>query len=187
MRIRRNLAVFGHNGQCKTRAVATSSWSAGSRWNGCGSWVDSTTICGLRCSRDTPASARALSIQGPTLRSSFSLPYSTSLATSQQEMMLTPNARSTPRSRRSRCLACRRSGRATHQTQMWVSSRITAGRPSLRWQQAPKARGIREPNLAGFRQLPLPILRLSRPPTLQRAGRARKEAPPERVRHARRP
>ena len=38
-------------GQCKTRAVATSSRSAGSRWKGCGSWVDSTTIRGLRCRR----------------------------------------------------------------------------------------------------------------------------------------
>jgi hypothetical protein len=51
--------------------------------------VDSTTIGGLRCSRETPGSARALSIQGPTERSSFSRPYCTSFATSQQEIMLT--------------------------------------------------------------------------------------------------
>ena len=47
---------------------------------------------------NTPGSARALSIQCPTARSSLSRPYSTSLATSQQEMMLTPKTRSTPRS-----------------------------------------------------------------------------------------
>jgi hypothetical protein len=43
-----------------------------------------------------PGAARALSIHNPASRSSFSLPYSTSFATSQQEMMLTPNARLAP-------------------------------------------------------------------------------------------
>lgn len=33
--------MVGHR---KTPAVATKNWSAGSRWKGCGSWVDSTTI-----------------------------------------------------------------------------------------------------------------------------------------------
>src|ERR1039458_7449307 len=47
---------------------------------------------------NTPGPARALSIQCPPARSSLSRPYSTSLATSQQEMMLTPKTRSTPRS-----------------------------------------------------------------------------------------
>jgi hypothetical protein len=45
-------------GHCNTRAVATSNWSAGSRWKGCGNWVDSTTICGVRGRRDTPGPAR---------------------------------------------------------------------------------------------------------------------------------
>ena len=167
------------------RAVATSNWSAGSRWKGCGSWVDSTTMCGWRCRSTTPGSARAPSIQSPTVRSSFSLPYSTSFATSQQEMILTPKTRSAPISRSSRCLGCSRSGRETHQTQMWVSSRITAGRPSLRWQQAPTAHGTREPNPEGFGPQPL-ILRFSRPPTLRPAGRAQMEGPPKRARHAHR-
>jgi hypothetical protein len=118
--------------------------------------------------------------------SSFSLPYSTSFATSQQEMMLTPNTRSAPSSRSSRCLGCSRSGRETHRTQMWVSSRITAGRPSPRWQQAPTAHGTREPNLEGFGPWPSLILRFSRPPTLQPAGRAQMEGPPKRVRHVHR-
>ena len=168
------------------RAVATSNWSAGSRWKGCGSWVDSTTMCGWRCRSDTPGSASAPSIQGPTARSSFSLPYSTSFATSQQEMILTPKTRSAPSSRSSRCLACSRSGRETHQTQMWVSSRITSRRPSPHRQQAPTAHGTREPNLEGFGPRPSLILRLSKPPTLRPAGRARMEGPPKRVHHARR-
>src|ERR1017187_5724384 len=173
-------------GHCKTRAVATSSWSAGSRWKGCGSWVDSTTIRGWRCRSDTPCPARARSIQSPTGRSSLSLPYSTSFATSQQEMILTPKTGSAPSSRSSRCLGCSRSGRETHQTQMWVSSRITAGRPSPRRQQAPTAHGTREPNLEGFGRRPSSIPRSSRPPTLQPAGRAQMEGRPKRVRHAHR-
>ena len=169
-----------------TRAVATSNWSAGSRWKGCGSWVDSTTIRGSRCTSVTPGSARALSIQSPTARSSFSLPYSTSFATSQQETMLTPKTRSTPSSRRSRCLDCSRSGRETHQTQMWVSSRITSGRPSPRWQQAPTAHETREPTLEGFcSRVPLNP-RSSRPPIRQPVGRARMGGPPKQVCHARR-
>jgi hypothetical protein len=36
------------------------------------------------------------------------------------EMILTPKTRSTPSSRSSRCLGCSRSGRETHQSQMWV-------------------------------------------------------------------
>jgi hypothetical protein len=51
--------------------VATSNWSAGSRWKGCGSWVDSTMMCGWRCRSDTPGSASAPSLQSPTARSSF--------------------------------------------------------------------------------------------------------------------
>ena len=154
------------------RAVATSNWSAGSRWKGCGNWVDSTTIRGWRGRRDTPGSARALSIQSPTVRSSFSLSYSTSFATSHHEMMLTPKTRSAPSSRSSRCRACSRSGWETHQTQMWVSSRITAGRPSPRRQLAPTAHGTRELNLEGFRPRPSLILPFSKPPALQPAGRA---------------
>jgi hypothetical protein len=67
-----------------------------------------------------------------------------------------------------------------------VSSRITAGRPSPRWQQAPTAHGTQEPNLGGFGPQPSLILRFSTPPTLQPAGRARMEGPPKRVRHAHR-
>lgn len=63
----------------RTRAVATSNWSAGSRWNGCGNCVDSTTIRGLSSRRIKPGSASAHSIQLPTGRSSFSLPYSVKL------------------------------------------------------------------------------------------------------------
>ena len=112
--------------------------------------------------------------------------YSTSFATSQQEMILTPKTGSAPSSRSSRCLGCSRSGRETHQTQMWVSSRITAGRPSPRRQQAPTAHGTREPNLEGFGRRPSSIPRSSRPPTLQPAGRAQMEGHPKRVRHAHR-
>ncbi len=129
---------------------------------------------------------KSFSIQSPTARSNFGLPYSTSFATSQQEMMLTPKTRSAPISRSSRCLGCSRSGRETHQTQMWVSSRITAGRPSPRWQRAPTAHGTRKPNLEGFGPRPSPIPRFSKPPTLQPAGRAQMGGPPKRVRHARR-
>lgn len=170
----------------RTRAVATSSWSAGSRWKGCGSWVDSTTICGWRCRREIPGSARALSIQTPTGRSSVSLPYSTSFATSQQEMMLTPRARSAPSSRISRCLGFRWSGRETHHTQTWVSSRITARRPSPRWQQVPWAHGIRGPNPEGFGPQRWLMPRISRRPTLRPSGRVRMEGPSTRGRHARR-
>ena len=74
------------------------------------------------------------------------LSNSTSLAISKQEIMLTPNTRSVPSSRRSRCRGWSLSGRATHQTQMWVSSRITAARPIPRWQQVPRAHGTRVPN-----------------------------------------
>ncbi len=91
-----------------------------------------------------------------------------------------------PSSRSSRCLACSRSGWETHQTQMWVSGRITAGRPSPLRQLAPTAHETRELNLEGFgsrRSLTLPF---SKPPALQPAGRARMEGPPKRVRHAHR-
>jgi hypothetical protein len=187
MRIRRNLTVLSHDRTLKDAgAVATSNWSAGSRWKGCGSCVDSTTIRGWRCRNDTPGSARAVSIQSPTERSSFSLPYSTSFATSQQELILTAQTRSAPSSRSSRCLGCSRSGRETHQTQMWVSSRITVGRPSPRWQQAPTAHGTREPNLVGFGPRPSLIPRFSRAATLPPAGRAQMEGPPKQVRHAHR-
>src|ERR1035437_4609507 len=77
-------------------------------------------------------------------------------------------------------------GRETHQTQMWVSSRITARRPSRRWQQAPRAHGTQEPNLEGFGPGSWLILRFSRPPTLQPAGRAQMEGPLKGGRHARR-
>jgi hypothetical protein len=122
----------------------------------------------------------------PTDRSSFSLPYSTSLATSQHEMMLTPKTRSVPSSRRSRCLDCSRSGRETHQTQMWVSSRINAGRPSPRRQPAPTDHGTREPNLEGCAPQPSLPLRFSRPPALQPAGRPQMGGLSKRVRHAHR-
>ena len=131
MRIRRNLPVFSHDRTPQYSGFATSNWSAGSRWNGCGSWVDSTTIRGWSCTSDTSGSVSALSIQSPTARSSFSLPYSTSFATSQHEMMLTPKTRSAPSSRRSRCLACSRSGRDTHQTQMWCPAESLQGVPVL--------------------------------------------------------
>ena len=68
------------NWHCKMRAVATSNWSAGSRWKGCGSCVDSTTIRGWSGRRATPGCTTALSNHSPTLRSRFSLPYSTSFA-----------------------------------------------------------------------------------------------------------
>ena len=89
-------------------------------------------------------------------------------------------------SRSSRCLGCSRSGWETHQTQMWVSSRITAARPSPRPQQARTAHGNRGPNFAGFgRRLP-PIPRSSISPTLRPAGRERREGPPNGVRPVRR-
>jgi hypothetical protein len=69
---------------------------------------------------------------------------------------------------------------------MWVSSRITAGRPSPRWQQAPTDRGTRELNCEGFCPQPLPIPRSLRPPAPRPAGRAQMEGPAKRVRHAHR-
>jgi hypothetical protein len=184
-RISLNLVVFGHDRTLQ---------DAGGRDQKLVDWISMERLGQLsglhydlrvECRRDTPGSARALSIHRPTSRSSFSLPYSTSLATSQQEMMLTPRTRSAPRSRRSRCFARSRSDRATHHTQMWVSSRITAGRPSPRRQQDRRAHGIRQPNLEGFGPRP-PILRLSRPPVPQQLGQDQREDPPERVRHAHR-
>jgi hypothetical protein len=64
--------------------------------------------------------------------------------------MLTPKTRSAPSSRSSRCLGCRRSGPETHQTPMWVSSRITGWRPSPRRQQAPTAHGTRGPTVVSL-------------------------------------
>ena len=167
-----------------TRAVATSNWSAGSRWKGCGSWVDSTTIRGSRCTSVTPGSARALSIQSPTVRSSFSLPYSTSFATSQQEMTLTPKMRSVPSSRSPRCLGCSRSGRETYQIQMWVSSRITARRPNPRLRRVPSGHGIQGPSPVDRGPRWSSPLRFSKSPTLQPAHQARKASPLNGVRPA---
>src|SRR5260370_41377977 len=97
MGIRGNFAGFRNDGTlpnlgcCDQQLVG---WIAMERLR---SWVDSTTICGCSCTSDTPGSASALSIQTPTVRSSFSLPYSTSFATSQHEMILTPKTRSAPK------------------------------------------------------------------------------------------
>ena len=88
--------------------------------------------------------------------------------------------------RSSRCRGYSRSGRETHQSQMWVYSRITVGRPRPRWQPAPTAHETREPNLEGFGPRPPPTPWFSRPPTLQPAGRAQMGGSAKRARHARR-
>jgi hypothetical protein len=170
-------------GHCKTRAVATNSWSAGSRWKGWGSWVDSTTIRGWRCRSDTPGSARAFSIQSPTGRSIFSLPYSTSFATSQQEMMLMPKTRSGPSSRSTRCLGCSRSGLETHRPKCGCPAQSQEGVPVLAGNRLQGITELEDRISKACRPRSL-ILRLSRPPTLQLDDLARMEGPSKRVRRA---
>ena len=144
-------------------------------------WIPLRSAGGGAAARRPVPRGRFLSTGQRSDRASAFL-HCTSFATSQQEMMLTPKTRSTPTSSSSGCLGCSRSGRETHQTQMWVSSRITARRPSPRWQQAPTAHGTREPSLEGFGPQPTSTPRFSRPPTLQPAGRAQMERSPKRVR-----
>jgi hypothetical protein len=72
------------------RAVATMIWSAGSRWKVPGSCVDSTAISGESGSSRMPGYPSACCNHWPTGQGSTSRPRSTSLATSQHEMALTP-------------------------------------------------------------------------------------------------
>lgn len=76
-------------GISRCRAVATRIWSAGSRWNGGGSRVDSMAISGERGMSRMAGRLSAREIHSATSIVSFSRSRSTSLATSQTEIALT--------------------------------------------------------------------------------------------------